>query len=121
MALQYKYMEYDNAYHVVTEVVIKRRLVDNKIPEDSSRKSGLMTNANVEGREVDWKAGTIVTGVISIFKDKVSRDAGEDPIAYNNQDMSTKIMLDTSSEKDAIAQIYDFIKLSPLYEGAIDV
>jgi len=71
-----------DAYHVVSNVRIEKRLQDVPAPPDSGRSNGLTSNHQDPSKAVYWKAGYIAEISIVVFKDRAARDAGSKPLGW---------------------------------------
>jgi len=128
-----------DAYHVITDIKVKKRTQEVALPPDSSTPSGL-TNDGVreEGDlEVYWAAGYTCTVWVTIWKDKAARAAGSNPIGFAGEnatevdaelsigtpglDHRCVFMLDTSdSAPSDLVQGYNHLKSLDFYEGCTE-
>lgn len=121
-----------NAYHVVTNVKVEKRIADFKPPPDSSRKDKVTANFYDNKNEVDWKAGYIGDIAITIWKDKASRDSNAKPIGFvgldssdnnyhtlnSNNNEKYKFFIDINSPKNEIEQAYDHLMTLDYYKNS---
>jgi hypothetical protein len=126
-----------NAYHVVTNVKVEKRMSDFKPPVDNSRPNGLTPMDRSPGTEVYWAAGYTAEISITIWKDKEARDNDARPIGYmgvsptdntykasigtDGMDHRCKFMLEVPSEFDHIAQSYRHLLTTDYYSGSLEV
>ena len=69
-----------NAYHVVANVKVEKRMQDMTPPPDASREDGLTDGDR--GPEVYWKAGYVACVTITIWASQQAREDGKDPIGF---------------------------------------
>jgi hypothetical protein len=126
-----------NAYHVVTNVKVEKRMADYKPPIDPTRPDGLTFGANQIGNEVYWAAGYTAEVSVTVWKDKVARDADANPIGFigtnpsdnkhgvsigtAGMDHKCKFMLELPSELDHMAQAYRHLLTTDYYSGSLEV
>jgi hypothetical protein len=126
-----------NAYHVVTNVKVEKRMADFKPPVDNSRPDGLTPMDRSEGTEVYWAAGYTAEIAVTIYKDKAARDADAKPIGFvginpsdnkhgvsigtAGMDHKCKFMLEVPSELDHMAQAYRHLLTTDYYSGSLEV
>ena len=129
----------ENAYHVVTNVKVEKRVADIPLPIDTSREDGFTHSPDREHPDshVYWKAGYLAEIAVTIWKDKAARDAGAKPIGFmgvnpsDNQygvsigtpgmDHRCKFMLDMNSELDHVAQSYAHLLTTDYYAACQEV
>jgi len=127
----------ENAYHVVSNITIKKRIADHPIPPDTSRKDGLTVVDRGAGTEVYWSAGYVAEISVTIYKDKNARDSNAKPIGFiginpsDNQhgvtigtegmDHRCQFMLEVPSELDHMAQSYRHLLTTDYYTGSLEV
>ena len=126
-----------NAYHVVTNIKVEKRIADFQPPVDNSRPDGLnVMNRSLE-TAVYWKAGYTAEIAVTVWKDKAARDIDANPIGLigNNpsdnkhsvsigttgMDHKCKFMLDVPSELDHMAQAYRHLLTTDYYSGSLEV
>ena len=121
-----------NAYHVITNVDVEKRVADIPPPPDSSRSDGITGGGHPEGTEVHWKKGYVGKIAITIWKDKEARDNGVRPVGYlgvdptdnaheasisgDDIDHVCKFMLDIDSPDNEITQAYNHLKTTDYYK-----
>jgi hypothetical protein len=126
-----------NAYHVITNVKVEKRIADFKLPVDNSRPDGLTHMNRGEDSHVYWKAGYTAEIAVTIWKDRAARDADAKPIGFmgtnasDNQygvsigtpgmDHKCKFMLEVPSELDHITQAYRHLLTTDYYSGSLEV
>jgi len=126
-----------NTYHVVTNIKIEKRMADFKQPVDNSRPDGLTPMDRSVGSEVYWAAGYTAEVSVTVWKDKVARDADANPIGFigtnpsdnkhgvsigtAGMDHKCKFMLEVPSELDHMAQAYRHLLTTDYYSGSLEV
>ena len=127
----------ENAYHVVTDIKVEKRVADIKPPVDNSRPDGYTPMDTSEGTEVHWKSGYIATIAVTIWKDRAARDADARAIGFigNNpsdnkygvsigtagMDHKCVFFIDQSSSLDHMAQAYQHLLTTDYYSGCQEV
>jgi hypothetical protein len=125
-----------NAYHVVTNVKIEKRMGDIRPPVDHSRPDGLTPMDRSMGTEVYWKAGYTAEIAVTVWKDKEARENEARPIGFiginpaDNQygvsigtegmDHKCKFFLEVPSELDHMAQAYRHLLTTDYYSGSLE-
>jgi hypothetical protein len=126
-----------NAYHVVTNVKVEKRIADIKPPVDNTRPDGFTPMDRSEGTEVYWKSGYIAEISVTIWKDKAARDADSMPIGFIGKNPSDNkhgvtigtagmdhkcvFLLEVPSELDHMAQAYRHLLTTDYYSGSLEV
>ena len=126
-----------NAYHVVTNVKVEKRMADFKPPVDNSRPDGLTPMDRSAGTEVYWAAGYTAEIAVTIWKDKAARDADSIPIGFIGKNPSDNkhgvtvgtagmdhrcvFFIDQSSTLDHMAQAYRHLLTTDYYSGSLEV
>lgn len=126
-----------NAYHVVTNVKVEKRIADFQPPIDVSRPDGLTVMDRSLETAVYWKAGYTAEVAVTVWKDRAARDADANPIGLvgNNpsdnkygvsigtagMDHKCKFMLEVPSELDHMAQAYRHLLTTDYYSGSLIV
>lgn len=126
-----------NAYHVVTNVRIEKRMADIKPPVDNSRPDGLTPMDRSAGTEVYWKSGYTAEVAVTIWKDKAARDSEAKPIGFigtnpsdnkygvsigtEGMDHKCVFILEVPSELDHMAQAYRHLLTTDYYSGSLQV
>lgn len=126
-----------NAYHVVTNVKVEKRMADIPPPIDNSRPDGFTHMDRSEDTHIYWKSGYTAEIAVSIWKDKAARDSDAKPLGFmgtnasDNQygvsigtagmDHKCKFMLEVPSELDHIAQAYRHLLTTDYYSGSLEV
>jgi hypothetical protein len=143
MAIQRNYelpgtgLEAQNAYHVVTNVKVEKRIADIPPPPDTSRPDGLTVRDESPGTEVYWKAGYIGEIAVTVWKDKAARDANAKPIGFiginpsDNQygvsigtagmDHKCKFFIDITSPLTEVEQAYNHLLTTEYYNGCSQI
>lgn len=125
-----------NAYHVVTNVKIEKRITDVKPPVDTSRPSGFTKRDETPGTEVYWKKGYVAEIAITVWKDKAAREADARPIGYMGvnptdnayganigtpgMDHKCKFFLEVPSEYSDLEQAYRYLLTLDYYSGSLE-
>ena len=125
-----------NAYHVVTDIKIQKRVADIPPPPDSSRPDGLTVRDESPDKQVYWKAGYIGEIAVTVWKDKASREANARPIGHigvnptDNQynasigtpgmDHRCKFFLEVPSQYSDLEQAYRHLISLDYYSGAVE-
>jgi hypothetical protein len=126
-----------NAYHVVTNVKVEKRMADFKPPVDNSRPDGLTPMDRRAGTEVYWQAGYTAEVAVTVWFNKAARDANANPIGFigtnpsdnkhgvsigtAGMDHKCKFMLEVPSELDHMAQAYRHLLTTDYYSGSLEV
>jgi hypothetical protein len=126
-----------NAYHVVTNVKIEKRMADFKPPVDLSRPDGLTPMDRSAGTEVYWAAGYTAEIAVTVWKDKAARDTEATPIGFigknpsdnkfgvsigtDGMDHRCVFMLEVPSELDHMGQAYRHLLTTDYYSGSLEV
>jgi hypothetical protein len=124
-----------NAYHVVTDIKIQKRVADIPPPPDSSRPDGLTVRA--DGTDVYWKAGYIAEIAVTIWKDKAARDADAKPIGFigtnpadnkygvsigtAGMDHHCRFFLEVPSQYSDLEQAYQHLLTTAYYSGSTEI
>jgi hypothetical protein len=124
-----------NAYHVVTDIKVEKRIADVQMPPDVNHPTGL-TNGGVrtEGSDVYWKAGYTAQIGVTIWKDKAARDNDAKPVGFigtnpsdnkygvsigtSGMDHKCVFFIDQSSTLDHMAQAYQHLLTTDYYSGS---
>jgi hypothetical protein len=125
------------AYFVVTDIKIHKRMADFQTPVDNSDPSGL-TNGGVweDGMELFWQAGYVAECYVTIWANKAAREADSKPIGFAGLnpteveaelDIGTKgldhrcrFFIDMDSSDSHIVQAYNHLKSLDYFENAIE-
>jgi hypothetical protein len=126
----------ENAYHVVTDVKVEKRMADILPPVDNTRPSGFTPRDNTPGNEVYWQAGYIAEISVSIWKDRAAREAESKPIGFIGKNPSDNkygasigtagmdhrcvFMLEVPSELNHVEQAYRHLLTTPYYSGSLE-
>jgi hypothetical protein len=125
-----------NAYHVVTNVTIEKRMADTPPPVDNSRPNGFTVRDTSPGNEVYWAAGYVATIAVTIWKDQLARNNDAKPVGFigtiagdnkygasigtNGMDHYCRFMLEVPSELDHMAQAYRHLLTTDYYSGSLE-
>lgn len=126
-----------NAYHVVTNVKIDKRTADVTPPVDSARESGITANhEQTEDKAVYWKAGYVAEIAVTVWKDKLAREANAKPVGFigtnpsDNQygvsigtpgmDQHCRFFLEVPSELNHLEQAYRHLLTTEYYSGSVE-
>jgi hypothetical protein len=126
-----------NAYHVVTDVKIEKKMADIPPPPDPTRPDGLTMGFRDESRAVYWKAGYTAEIAVTIWKDKDARDSDAKPIGFigrnpsdnkygvtigtDGMDHRSVFFLEVPSELNHIEQAYRHLLTTPYYSGSVEI
>jgi hypothetical protein len=126
-----------NAYHVVTNVKIEKRIADIKPPVDNSRPDGLTVMDRSIGTYVYWKSGYIAEIAVTVWISKEARDNDATPIGFiginpadnkygvsigtAGMDHKCVFILEVPSELDHMAQAYRHLLTTDYYSGSLEV
>jgi hypothetical protein len=126
-----------NAYHVVTNVKVEKRMADFKPPVDNSRPDGLTPMDRSAGTEVYWAAGYTAEVAVTIWVNKAARDVNANPIGFigtnpsdnkhgvsigtAGMDHKCVFFIDQSSTLDHMAQAYRHLLTTDYYSGSLEV
>lgn len=125
-----------NAYHVITDLKIHKRVNDIKPPRDETTESGYTNEWWEEGTELFWQKGYTCRIFVTIWKDKQSREDDIKPIGVaglNTTEMEADIrigtegldercefMLDMDSTDTDLVQAYNHLKSLDFYAGCTE-
>ncbi len=126
-----------DAYHVVTNVSIEKRMADTAPPPDPTRPDGLTMVDRGVGTEVYWAAGYVATISVTVWKDKAARDADATPIGFigtnpsdnkhgvtigtAGMDHHCRFLLEVPSQYSDLEQAYKHLLTTPYYSGSIEI
>jgi hypothetical protein len=124
----------ENAYHVVSDIKVEKRIADIPMPPDTNHPTGLTNGGVHTGPEVHWKAGYIATIAVTIYKDREGRDNNARPIGFiGNSPSDNKygatigtpgmdhrcvFIIDQSSPLDHMAQAYQHLLTTDYYSSS---
>ena len=127
----------ENAYHVVTDIKIEKRIADVLPPVDNSRPDGFTPMDRSEGTEVYWKSGYTAKIAVTIWKDKAAREADARPIGFvgvnagdnkyginigtQGMDHYCRFMLDVPSTLNHMEQAYRHLLTTEYYSGSVEI
>ena len=123
-----------NAYHVVTNVKVEKRVADAPTPIDPTRPNGFTPRDESPGGEIHWKAGYIAEIAVTIWKDKAAREADAKPIGFIGKNPSDNkygvsigtegmdhrcvFFLQVPSELNHVEQAYNHLLTTQYYSGS---
>jgi hypothetical protein len=107
-----------NAYHVITQLDVEKRMVDRNFPQPTGR----VYQGNPD-LDVQWTAGYYGRIVICVWKDAASREANKNMLGIINADYQVPAVfkLDTTSADSYLTQAYNFLKTVEYYANATEV
>ena len=106
-----------NAYHVITQLVVEKRMVDRNFPQPTGR----VYQGNPD-LDVQWTAGYYGRMSICVWKDAASREANKNMLGIINADYQVPAVfkLDTTSADSYLTQAYNFLKTVEYYANATE-
>lgn len=125
------------AYFVVTDIKVHKRMADVQTPVDNTDPTGL-TNGGVwdDDMEVHWQAGYVADVYVTIWANKAAREADSKPIGFagvhateveadlhigtKGLDHRCKFFIDMDSADSHIVQAYNHLKSLDYFENAIE-
>jgi hypothetical protein len=126
-----------NAYHVVTNVKIEKRMADIKPPVDTSRPDGFTVMDRSVDTYVYWKSGYTAEISVTVWLNKEARDTEAKPIGFIGTNPSDNkhgvsigtagmdhkciFILEVPSELDHMAQAYRHLLTTDYYSGSLEV
>jgi hypothetical protein len=126
-----------NAYHVVTDVKIEKKMADAPPPPDPTRPDGLTMGFRDVSTAVYWKAGYTAEIAVTIWKDKNARDNDAKPIGFigrnpsdnkygvsigtDGMDHHSVFFLEVPSELNHIEQAYRHLLTTNYYSGSVEI
>jgi hypothetical protein len=126
-----------NAYHVVTNVKIEKKVADAPAPIDPTRPDGLTMGFRDESTAVYWKAGYTAEIAVTVWKDKTARDNDANPIGFigrnpsdnkpgvsigtEGMDHRSVFFLEVPSELNHLEQAYRHLLTTPYYSGSVEI
>jgi len=127
----------EDAYHVVTNIKIDKRISDIAPPVDNWRDSKVTANhEQTPETAVYWKSGYVAEIAVTVWKDKAARQAEAKPIGFIGTNPSDNkhgvsigtagmdhrcvFMLEVPSELDHMAQAYRHLLSTDYYSGSLE-
>ena len=126
-----------NAYHVVTNVKIEKKVADAPAPIDPTRPDGLTMGFRDESTAVYWKAGYTAEIAVTVWKDKTARDNDANPIGFigrnpsdnkhgvsigtEGMDHRSVFFLEVPSELNHLEQAYRHLLTTNYYSGSVEI
>jgi hypothetical protein len=121
------------AYHMVTDIDIQKRNMDDLGPVSASKEIDIEVYRQAD--PVYWKTGYTCKVMIDVYASKEARDTSKKPIAtlgnyaikleenLATNGMDEKIMFysDTNDTENILTQAYNHLKSTDYYRNAIDV
>jgi len=106
-----------NAYHVITQLDVEKRMADRNFPQPTGR----VYQGNPD-LDVQWTAGYYGRIVICVWKDAASREANKNMLGIINADYQVPAVfkLDTTSTDSYLTQAYKFLKTVDYYVNATE-
>jgi len=106
-----------NAYHVITQLDVEKRMTDRSFPQPTGRVYQGGPNLDVE-----WTAGYYGRMVICVWKDAASRAENKNMLGVINADYSVPAVfkIDTTLSDSYLTQAYAFLKTVGYYAGATE-
>jgi hypothetical protein len=107
-----------NAYHVITQLDVEKRLADRNMPQPNGR----VYQGGQTDYDMEWTAGYYGRMVICVWKDAASRVANKNMLGVINAEYKVPAIfrLDTASSDSYLTQAYAFLKTVEYYAGAIE-
>lgn len=107
-----------NAYHVIVQLDVEKRMADRLMPEPTGRVyQGGQTDSDME-----WTAGYYGRIVICVWKDATSRAENKTMLGVINAEYKVPpvFKLDVTSSESYLTQAYKFLKTVPYYQNAVE-
>ena len=124
------------AYFVVTDVKVQKRMADIPTPVDTSDPTGFTNGGVHEGPEVLWKSGYIADVTVTIWGSKSAREEDKKPVGFagvSPTDMEADLnigtkgldhkcvfFIDMDSPDSHVVQAYTHLKSLEYFAGAIE-
>jgi hypothetical protein len=107
-----------NAYHVITQLDVEKRLADRAMPQPNGR----VYQGGQTDYDMEWTAGYYGRMVICVWKDAASREANKNMLGVINAEYKVPAIfrLDTASSDSYLTQAYAFLKTVEYYAGATE-
>jgi hypothetical protein len=125
-----------NAYHVVTNVTIEKRMANITPPPDPTRPDGLTMGFQTPETSVYWQSGYTAKISLTVWKDKEARNIDANPIGFigsnpsdnkygvsigtKGMDHKCVFMLEVPSELNDFQQAYRHLLTTDYYSGSIE-
>ena len=126
-----------NAYFVVTDVKVHKRMHDLKTPVDTSDPTGYTNGGNwEEGTEVHWKKGYVGNIYLTIWASKEARENDQKPIGMagvgaaeveadlhigtEGLDHRCVMFIDVNSPDNYVTQAYAYLKTLDYFADATE-
>jgi len=106
-----------NAYHVITQLDVEKRMVDRNFPQPTGR----IYQGNPD-LDVQWTAGYYGRIVICVWKDAASRETNKNMLGVINAEYQVPAVfkIDTTSADSYLTQAYKFLKTVDYYANATE-
>ena len=106
-----------NAYHVITQLDVEKRMTDRAYSQSTGRQYQGATDL-----DVNWTAGYYGRMVISVWKDAESKAANKNVLGIINAEYQVPAVfkIDTTSSDSYLTQAYAFLKTVDYYSAATE-
>lgn len=106
-----------NAYHVITQLDVEKRLADRASPQGNGR-----IYQGASDPDVQWTAGYYGRMVVCVWKDAESRTSNKTMLGVINADYNVPpvFRLAMDSSESYLSQAYAFLKTTEYYANAIE-
>ena len=106
-----------NAYHVITQLDVEKRMVDRNFPQPTGR----IYQGNPD-LDVQWTAGYYGRMAICVWKDAASRETNKNMLGVINAEYQVPAVfkIDTTSADSYLTQAYKFLKTVDYYANATE-
>ena len=107
-----------NAYFVIREVRLEKRLADYPYPGETYTDS---ERVSLGEPLVNFKAGRIAWITLSVYASQTARNNGSNPVGVVGKDNSKEYRCFIDGNSDISAQIYTYLKTETYFSDALDV
>lgn len=106
-----------NAYHVIIQIDIEKRMSDRSAPQGTGR-----VYQGAADPDVEWTAGYYGRMVVCVWKDAESRESHKNMLGVINADYKVPALfrVDTTSTESYLSQAYAFLKTTDYYATAVE-
>ena len=106
-----------NAYHVITQLDVEKRMTDRSFPQPTGR-----VYQGARDLDVEWTAGYYARIVICVWKDAESRAANKNMLGIINAEYGVPAVfqLDVAASDSYLTQAYAFLKNVDYYTAATE-
>lgn len=107
-----------NAYHVITQLDVEKRMTDR----DFAQPTGRVYGGGLVDPDTAWTAGYYGRLVISVWKDAEAREANKSMLGNINAEYRVPAVfkLDPASTDSYLTQAYAFLKTVEYYANATE-